>query len=83
MRANRSEAATYCRLRRKLSDKIRDAFEHACNEGETEVATELLSTLETVVMHTPMDEQERQASVSPLIEAHQRLWRLKSGRLAP
>jgi hypothetical protein len=66
-----------------LSDKIRDAFEHACSEGETEVATELLSALETVVMHTPMDDREREASVSPLIESHQRLWRLKSGGLAP
>jgi len=50
------------RYSRRLSDKIQTAFDHACDEGELQVAADLLQTLELV----------------PLMASHERLWHLRA-----
>ena len=65
------------RYQRRLSDKIHAAFEHACDVKELEIAGELLSTLEIVLLRVPPRPERREAVVLPLLEAHQRLWHLR------
>jgi hypothetical protein len=71
------------RYSRRLSDKIQAAFDHACDDGELIVATELLETLELVLLRTPPRADRRETVVGPLLASHERLWHLKSGRGAP
>jgi hypothetical protein len=66
------------RYSRRLSDKIQAAFDHACDEGELIVATELLQTLELVLLRTPPRPERRETVVAPLLASHERLWHLKS-----
>jgi len=65
------------RYQRRLSDKIQAAFDHACDSSELEIAAELLSTLETVLLRIPPRPERREAVVLPLLQAHQRLWHLR------
>jgi hypothetical protein len=67
------------RFSRRLSDKILAAFNHACSEGDVVTATELLTTLEYVLLANPPPQDRREAVVAPLLEAHERLWSLKTG----
>ena len=71
------------RYSRRLSDKIQAAFDHACDDGELAVATELLETLELVLLRSPPRSDRRETVVAPLLASHERLWHLKSGRGAP
>jgi hypothetical protein len=71
------------RYSRRLSDKIQAAFDHACDEGQLTVATELLETLELVLLRTPPRADRRETVVGPLLASHERLWHLKSGKGAP
>ncbi len=66
------------RYSRRLSDKIQVAFEHACDEGELEVAAELLATLEVVLLRVPPRPERREATVAPLLACHERLWHLRA-----
>jgi hypothetical protein len=66
------------RYSRRLSDKINAAFDHACEEGELEVAAELLETLEIVLLRTAPKPDRREVIVAPLLAAHERLWHLRS-----
>jgi len=66
------------RYSRRLSDKIQAAFDHACDEGELIVATELLETLELVLLRTPPRPERRETVVAPLLASHERLWHLKT-----
>jgi len=66
------------RYSRRLSDKIQAAFDHACDEGELIVATELLQTLELVLLRSPPRPERRETVVAPLLASHERLWHLKS-----
>lgn len=66
------------RYSRRLSDKIQAAFDHACDEGELTVATELLATLELVLLRTPPKPDRRESVVAPLLASHERLWHLKA-----
>ncbi len=66
------------RYSRRLSDKIQVAFDHACDEGELIVATELLQTLELVLLRVPPRPERRETVVAPLLASHERLWHLKS-----
>lgn len=68
------------RYSRRLSDKIQAAFDHACDEGELEVATDLLQVLELVLLRTPPRPERRESVVGPLLASHERLWHLKSQR---
>ncbi len=66
------------RYSRRLSDKINAAFDHACEEGELEVAAELLETLEIVLLRTAPKADRREVIVAPLLAAHERLWHLRA-----
>ena len=66
------------RYSRRLSDKIQAAFDHACDEGELQVAAELLATLEGVLLRVAPKPDRREAVVAPLMASHERLWHLKS-----
>jgi len=75
-------AADRERYSRRLSDKINEAFRHACDSGELEVAADLLSTLETVLLRVPPRPERREMLLTPLIAAHERLWALRHRRPA-
>ena len=66
------------RYSRRLSDKIQAAFDHACDEGELATATELLQTLELVLLRVAPRPERRETVVAPLLASHERLWHLKS-----
>jgi hypothetical protein len=79
MSSSQSPSGDQERYSRRLSDKIQAAFDHACDEGELIVATELLETLELVLLRTPPRPERRESVVAPLLASHERLWHLKSG----
>jgi hypothetical protein len=62
--------------RRRLSDKILIAFHQACDQGELEIAEQLLLVLETVVSRPP-PEGSRRRTADGLVAAHERLWNLR------
>jgi len=78
MASNDPQAGDKERYSRRLSDKIQAAFDHACDEGELIVATQLLETLELVLLRVPPRPERRETVVAPLLAAHERLWHLKS-----
>jgi hypothetical protein len=79
MSSSQSNAGDHERYSRRLSDKIQAAFDHACDEGDLIVATELLETLELVLLRTPPRVERRELVVAPLLASHERLWHLKTG----
>jgi hypothetical protein len=70
------------RYTRRLSDKILIAFHLACDQGDTEVAGELLNVLEFMISRTPKlpTGSERRAAES-FVAAHERLWHLRNPAL--
>lgn len=66
------------RYTRRLSDKILIAFHHACDQGDFEVAEQLLRVLETMVMRRPnVPDVNRRKNIESLVAAHERLWHLR------
>jgi hypothetical protein len=64
------------RYTRRLSDKILIAFHQACDQGELEVAEQLLLVLETVLTRPPPSGSPRR-DTRGLVAAHERLWNLR------
>jgi hypothetical protein len=66
------------RYTRRLSDKILIAFHHACDEGDVEVARQLLDVLEFMTGRPASlpDKKNRRAKES-LVAAHERLWQIR------
>jgi hypothetical protein len=66
------------RYTRRLSDKILIAFHHACDQGDNEVAAQLLDVLEFMINRAPHlpDGRDRRTKES-LVAAHERLWLLR------
>ncbi|MDQ1078302.1 hypothetical protein [Pseudoroseomonas cervicalis] len=63
---------------RRLSDKILIAFHQACDQGDFEVAEELLRILETMVTRRPASpDTNRRKNMETLVAAHERLWLLR------
>ena len=63
---------------RRLSDKILVAFHQACDQGDFEVAEQLLRVLETMVMRRPnVPDVNRRKNIESLVAAHERLWVLR------
>lgn len=63
---------------RRLSDKILIAFHHACDQGDFEVAEELLRVLETMLTRRPASpDSNRRKNLESLVAAHERLWLLR------
>lgn len=63
---------------RRLSDKILIAFHHACDQGDFEVAEELLRVLEMMLTRRPASaDANRRKNLESLVAAHERLWLLR------
>lgn len=78
--ANREGAAPSAapRYSRRLSDKILIAFHHACDQGDFEVAEQLLHILEMMLTRRPLTpDGTRRRNMESLVAAHERLWQLR------
>lgn len=63
---------------RRLSDKILIAFHHACDQGDFEVAEQLLRILEMMLTRRPISpDTNRRRNMESLVAAHERLWHLR------
>jgi hypothetical protein len=63
---------------RRLSDKILIGFHHACDQGDYEVAEELLRILEMMLTRRPVSpDVNRRKNMESLVAAHERLWLLR------
>lgn len=66
------------RYSRRLSDKILIAFHHACDQGDYEVAEQLLHILEMMLTRRPLTpDGTRRRNMESLVAAHERLWHLR------
>jgi hypothetical protein len=66
------------RYSRRLSDKILLAFHHACDQGDYEIAEQLLHILEGMLTRrTVPPDANRRKSIESLVAAHERLWHLR------
>jgi hypothetical protein len=66
------------RYSRRLSDKILIAFHHACDQGDFEVAEQLLHVLEMMLTRRPLTpDGTRRRNMESLVAAHERLWYLR------
>jgi len=66
------------RYSRRLSDKILIAFHHACDQGDYEVADQLLHVLEMMLRRRVLSpDLNRRRSMDSLVAAHERLWMLR------
>lgn len=71
-------AGGYTRHTRRLSDKILIAFHHACDQGDFEVADDLLRILEKMLTRRPVPaDSNRRKNMESLVAAHERLWLLR------
>jgi hypothetical protein len=69
---------------RRLSDKVFHAFHHACDQGDHEVASELLQILETLLTRQlPPGAVNRRKCIESLVAAHERLWELRHPETVP
>jgi hypothetical protein len=65
------------RRNHRLSDKIAVAFEQACDENDIITASELLATLELVLLKTPPSAEQRDNVLGTLYACQARLFNLK------
>ncbi len=73
-----TSAATMPRYSRRLSDKILIGFHHACDQGDFEVAEQLLHVLEMMLRRRVLSpDLNRRRSMDSLVAAHERLWYLR------
>lgn len=61
-----------------MNEKILQAFHHACDDGDYEIAARLLAILEsTVTARTAPTDTNRRRNIEALVAAHERLWYLR------
>ena len=66
------------RYSRRLSDKVLIAFHHACDQGDLDIAEQLLHVLENVVNRSAgAPDTNRRSGMNGLVAAHERLWLLR------
>jgi len=66
------------RQTRRLSDKILVAFHQACDQGDLEVAEQLLYVLEMMLKCRLIGQDKRKdRDLNTLVAAHERLWQLR------
>ena len=76
--AHEGAAPSTPRYSRRLSDKILIAFHHACDQGDFEVAEQLLHVLEMMLTRRPLTpDGTRRRNMESLVAAHERLWHLR------
>ncbi|WP_376090863.1 hypothetical protein ACE7GA_20650 [Roseomonas sp. CCTCC AB2023176] len=77
-RAGTASGAAAPRHTRRLSDKVLIAFHQACDQGDHEVAGELLRVLELMLTRRPVSpDANRRKNLEGLVAAHERLWMLR------
>ena len=69
-------------VRRRLSDRIEDAFEQACRQGRVDVAACLLQGLDICLLGQPTPWDRRQAALHLLRGCADRLDRLRQAQPA-
>ncbi len=73
-----AETAVAPRSRRRLADRILTAVHAACDQGELDLADQLLRVLETLVVRRPQSpDGNRRRVLEALVAAHERLWQLR------
>src|SRR6185312_637464 len=77
-REHTSSGGAAPRYSRRLSDKVLIAFHHACDQGDFEVAEQLLHILEMMLTRRPLTpDGTRRRNMESLVAAHERLWHLR------
>jgi hypothetical protein len=67
------------RYTKRLADKILVAFHHACDQGDVQVASELLGVLDFMATRKPpLPTSEVRRPDRGLVGAHERLWQLRN-----
>ncbi|HUZ62267.1 MAG TPA: hypothetical protein VMU82_00990 [Acetobacteraceae bacterium] len=78
LQSDREATGAAPRYSRRLSDKILIAFHHACDQGDFEVAEQLLRVLEGMLTRRPvLADGNRRRTMESLVAAHERLWHLR------
>ena len=72
-----SQRDTRPRHGRRLSDKILVAFHQSCDQGDFEVADQLLRILEMMTRRPDPPNVNRRRNIETLVAAHERLWNLR------
>jgi hypothetical protein len=73
-----ASTGTAPRYSRRLSDKVLIAFHHACDQGDFEVAEQLLHILEMMLTRRPLTpDGTRRRNMESLVAAYERLWHLR------
>jgi hypothetical protein len=73
-----AETAAAPRSGRRLADRILTAVHTACDQGELEVAEQLLRVMATLVAgRTHAAESNRRRLMDAVVAAHERLWHLR------
>jgi hypothetical protein len=65
---------------RRLSDKIQLAFNHACDDADLITASELLTTLQLVLLKTPQTHEQRDNVLGTLYACKARVIFMGVGR---
>ena len=66
------------RYSRRLSAKILIAFHQACDQGDYEIASQVLRVLEMLLTRRPLSpDANRRRTIESLVAAHERLWNLR------
>lgn len=66
------------RYARRLPDRLLTAFHIACDQGEHEIATQLLQIVEPLITRDPATpDPNRRRNLQNLLAAHTRLWHLR------
>jgi hypothetical protein len=67
---------------RRLSDKIMTGFHQACDQGDIEVAGQLLAVLDFMIKRTPnLPSGRDRRNAESLVAAHERFWLLRHPEL--
>jgi hypothetical protein len=70
-----SETTLYTR---RLSNKVLIAFDHACDQGDVELAEQLLHVLEMTLNRWPLTpDGTRRRNIDSLVAAHEWLWQVR------
>lgn len=76
-RENTPQTVSGVRRSRRLSDKILMAFHLACDQGELDIAADLLRCCEAAIRCPAQQPCDRRAADELLIAAFERLWFLR------
>jgi hypothetical protein len=76
--ADAGRGGVQLRQGRRLSDKILIAFHQACDQGDFEIADQLLRVLEMMLTRRSVTpDNNRRRNIETLVAAHERLWHLR------